>query len=72
MCHDRKFLVTQEELDLTLEGFKEQFGDKPSERKPARADLMILAAHTEDPSSMFLVIIAFTVIIFRSTTYLFS
>jgi len=29
LCHDRGYLVTQEELDQTLEQFKEQFGDKP-------------------------------------------
>uniref|UniRef100_A0A7E4VKB1 DNA-directed RNA polymerases I, II, and III subunit RPABC1 n=1 Tax=Panagrellus redivivus TaxID=6233 RepID=A0A7E4VKB1_PANRE len=55
MCHDRKYLVTQEELDLDLEGFKMQFGDKPSERRPARSDLILLAAHTEDPSDQLLV-----------------
>jgi len=29
MCHDRGYLVTQDELDQTLEQFKEQFGDRP-------------------------------------------
>ena len=29
LCHDRGYLVTQDELDQTLEGFKGQFGDKP-------------------------------------------
>ena len=29
MCHDRGYLVTQDELDQTLEHFKEQFGDRP-------------------------------------------
>lgn len=29
MCHDRGYLVTQDELDQTLDQFKEQFGDKP-------------------------------------------
>ena len=29
MCHDRGYLVTQDELDQTLDGFKEQFGDRP-------------------------------------------
>ena len=50
MCHDRGYLVTQEELDQTLENFKEQFGDSPSERKPARSDLTILVAHNDDPT----------------------
>lgn len=29
MCHDRGYLVTQDELDETLDSFKENFGDKP-------------------------------------------
>lgn len=29
LAHDRGYLVTQDELDQTLEQFKEQFGDKP-------------------------------------------
>jgi DNA-directed RNA polymerase I, II, and III subunit RPABC1 len=29
MCHDRGYLVTQDELEQTLGQFKEQFGDKP-------------------------------------------
>lgn len=29
LCHDRGYLVTQDELDQTLEEFKGQFGDKP-------------------------------------------
>lgn len=29
LCHDRGYLVTQDELDQTLDQFKEQFGDKP-------------------------------------------
>ena len=33
LCHDRGYLVTQDELDQTLEEFKLQFGDKP--RYPA-------------------------------------
>jgi len=55
MCHDRGYLVTQEELDLDLDGFKRQFGDKPSERRPARSDLIVLACHTEDPTNQLLV-----------------
>uniref|UniRef100_A0AAY4EJ61 DNA-directed RNA polymerase II subunit E n=1 Tax=Denticeps clupeoides TaxID=299321 RepID=A0AAY4EJ61_9TELE len=31
LCHDRGYLVTQDELDQTLDEFKSQFGDKPSE-----------------------------------------
>ncbi len=29
MCHDRGYLVSQDELDQTLEQFKAVFGDKP-------------------------------------------
>ena len=29
LCHDRRYLVTQDELDQTLETFKETYGDKP-------------------------------------------
>ena len=29
MCHDRGYVVTQDELDQTLEQFKDQFGDRP-------------------------------------------
>lgn len=50
LCHDRGYLVTQDELDQTLEQFKEQFGDKPSERHPARSDLIVLVAHNDDPT----------------------
>ena len=50
LCHDRGYLVTQDELDQTLDQFKEQFGDKPSERRPARSDLVVLVAHNDDPT----------------------
>ncbi|XP_037088184.1 DNA-directed RNA polymerases I, II, and III subunit RPABC1-like [Pollicipes pollicipes] len=55
LCHDRGYLVTQDELDQTLEQFKDQFGDKPSERRPARSDLIILVAHTDDPTDQMFV-----------------
>lgn len=29
MCRDRGYLVTQDELDQTLDQFKDQFGDRP-------------------------------------------
>ncbi len=34
--------VTQDELDQTIDQFKAQFGDKPSEKSPARSDLVII------------------------------
>jgi len=49
---DLGYLVTQDELDQTLEQFKEQFGEKPlSEKKPSReTDLGIIVAHNDDPT----------------------
>lgn len=55
LCHDRGYLVTQDELDQTLDGFKNQFGDKPSERRPGRADLIVLVAHNDDPTDQMFV-----------------
>lgn len=55
LCHDRGYLVTQDELDQTLEQFKDQFGDKPSEKRPARSDLIVLVAHNDDPTDQLFV-----------------
>ncbi|KAK6179974.1 hypothetical protein SNE40_012211 [Patella caerulea] len=55
LCHDRGYLVTQDELDQTLDEFKTQFGDKPSERKPSRSDLIVLVAHNDDPTDQMFV-----------------
>jgi len=55
LCHDRGYLVTQDELDQTLELFKEQFGDKPSEKRPSRGDLIVLVAHNDDPTDQLFV-----------------
>ncbi|KAG0716927.1 DNA-directed RNA polymerases I, II, and III subunit RPABC1 [Chionoecetes opilio] len=55
LCHDRGYLVTQDELDQTLVQFKEQFGEKPSERQPARSDLIVLVAHNDDPTDQMFV-----------------
>ena len=35
--------------------FQEQFGDKPSERRPARSDLVVLVAHNDDPTDQMFV-----------------
>lgn len=53
LCHDRGYLVTQEELDQTLDQFKELYGDSPSERK--RSNLIVLVAHTDDPTDQMFV-----------------
>ncbi|KAF4789894.1 DNA-directed RNA polymerases I, II, and III subunit RPABC1 [Turdus rufiventris] len=55
LCHDRGYLVTQDELDQTLEEFKAQFGDKPSEGRPRRTDLTVLVAHNDDPTDQMFV-----------------
>jgi len=55
LCHDRMYMVSQEELDQTLDQFKAQFGSKPSERKPARSDLIVLVAHNDDPTDQLFV-----------------
>uniref|UniRef100_A0A8C5K0Y5 DNA-directed RNA polymerases I, II, and III subunit RPABC1 n=1 Tax=Jaculus jaculus TaxID=51337 RepID=A0A8C5K0Y5_JACJA len=55
LCHDRGYLVTQDELDQTLEEFKAQFGDKPSEGRPQRTDLTVLVTHNDDPTDQMFV-----------------
>uniref|UniRef100_A0AAY4EJU2 DNA-directed RNA polymerases I, II, and III subunit RPABC1 n=1 Tax=Denticeps clupeoides TaxID=299321 RepID=A0AAY4EJU2_9TELE len=55
LCHDRGYLVTQDELDQTLDEFKSQFGDKPSEGHPRRTDLTVLVAHNDDPTDQMFV-----------------
>lgn len=55
LCHDRGYLIAQDELDQTLDTFKIEFGDKPSENKPARSDLLVRCAHTDDPTNQMFV-----------------
>ncbi|XP_043910746.1 DNA-directed RNA polymerases I, II, and III subunit RPABC1 [Protopterus annectens] len=55
LCHDRGYLVTQDELDQTLDEFKSQFGDRPSEGRPRRSDLTVLVAHNDDPTDQMFV-----------------
>lgn len=55
LCHDRGYLIAQEELDQSLEDFKREYGDKPSEKKPARSDLMVMCAHNDDPTDQMFV-----------------
>ncbi|CAF3977705.1 unnamed protein product, partial [Rotaria sp. Silwood1] len=42
MCHDRGYLVSQDELDQTLDQFKDTF---------ARSHLNVLVAHNDDPTN---------------------
>ncbi|OWA49920.1 DNA-directed RNA polymerases I, II, and III subunit RPABC1 [Hypsibius exemplaris] len=55
MCHDRGYLVAQHELDQSLEEFGDTFGTTPSEKRPARTDLLILVQHANDPTEQMLV-----------------
>uniref|UniRef100_A0A8C6E638 DNA-directed RNA polymerases I, II, and III subunit RPABC1 n=1 Tax=Moschus moschiferus TaxID=68415 RepID=A0A8C6E638_MOSMO len=55
LCHDRGYLVTQDELDQTLEEFKAQSGDKPSEGRPRRLDPTVPMAHKDDPTAQMFV-----------------
>jgi len=51
MCHDRGYLITQLELDQTLDEFKAQFGNRPSENQPMRSQLSFKVQHSTDPSN---------------------
>ncbi|XP_066928420.1 DNA-directed RNA polymerases I, II, and III subunit RPABC1-like [Clytia hemisphaerica] len=55
MCHDRGYLVTQDELDQTVDQFIEQFGNRPSEGRPSRGDMSVLVAHNDDPTDLMFV-----------------
>ena len=55
MCHDRNYIVNQEELDQTLDEFKMEFGDKPSQQQPKRSDLTYLAYRYSDPTDQIIV-----------------
>ncbi|CBY21598.1 unnamed protein product [Oikopleura dioica] len=55
MCHDRKYLVAQRELDQTLEQFKAEFGSQPSQGQPSRKDLTIIVCHSDDPTDQMFV-----------------
>ncbi|KAG9510180.1 DNA-directed RNA polymerases I, II, and III subunit RPABC1, partial [Fragariocoptes setiger] len=55
LCHDRGYLIAQDELDQTLDDFKAHFGDRPSEKRPARSALMVMCAHNDDPTDQMIV-----------------
>eukprot|EP00038_Savillea_parva_P003471 m.126243 g.126243 ORF g.126243 m.126243 type:complete len:216 (+) comp11184_c0_seq1:362-1009(+) len=51
MCNDRGYLVLDEDANITLEQWKERFGDKPvTESRPQRKDLTFLVQHADDES----------------------
>uniref|UniRef100_A0A8C2VJ31 DNA-directed RNA polymerase II subunit E n=1 Tax=Chinchilla lanigera TaxID=34839 RepID=A0A8C2VJ31_CHILA len=47
LCHYRGYLVTQDELDQTLEEFKAQFGDKPSEGKEPKVGIKTVKVYCQ-------------------------
>lgn len=49
MCHDRNYLVTSEELEQTLDQFKQTYGERPSQGEPSRSRLTVLVSHNVDP-----------------------
>ncbi|KAH7637645.1 DNA-directed RNA polymerases I, II, and III subunit Rpb5 [Dermatophagoides farinae] len=55
LCNDRGYLVTRDEKEQTLDQFKEQYGDKPSENHPSRSDLIVLVSHMNDPTDQMFV-----------------
>ena len=50
MCRDRGYLVTQDELDQTLDQFKEQFGDRP--RCGVACDVLDIVLHVSRQQSL--------------------
>lgn len=50
MCADRGYLVSDSELSQSLDDFKQQFGDRPSNGRPQKSDLDILVANMNDTS----------------------
>lgn len=55
LCHDRGYLVTQEELDQTIAQFKDQFSLRTGDMRPSRSDLTVLVAHNDDPTDQMFV-----------------
>ena len=50
LCHDRGYMVTSDELEQTLDQFKQTYGDRPSQGEPSRSKLIILVSHNDDPA----------------------
>jgi DNA-directed RNA polymerase I, II, and III subunit RPABC1 len=50
LCHDRGYLVSQTELDQTLDDFIQKFGDRPSEGRPSKSDMDVLVGKPDDVS----------------------
>lgn len=54
LCHDRGYLIRQDELDQSLDEFKRQYNGQ----RPERSELTILCAHNNDKSNKMLVFFA--------------
>ena len=50
MCNDRGYIVTSEELEQTLDQFKETYSDRLSNGEPNRSKLIVLVSHNDDAS----------------------
>ncbi|EDV22513.1 DNA-directed RNA polymerases I, II, and III subunit RPABC1 [Trichoplax sp. H2] len=55
MCHDRGYMVSQEELDQTFDQFHEQFYSEMSESSQVRGLLSMLVHHIDDPTEQLFV-----------------
>ena len=51
MCHDRGYMVSQGDLDMTLPEWKAKWGDRPDEDQPARNVLTFMVEHSEDEAN---------------------
>ena len=51
LCHDRNYMVTSDELEQTLEQFKQTYADRPSQGEPSRSKLIVLVSHNDDPTN---------------------
>uniref|UniRef100_A0A6G1S414 DNA-directed RNA polymerases I, II, and III subunit RPABC1 n=1 Tax=Aceria tosichella TaxID=561515 RepID=A0A6G1S414_9ACAR len=52
LCHDRGYLIAQEELDQTVEQFKQEFVVKRGLDRPSRSDLTVHCAHNDNSDDM--------------------
>lgn len=50
LCHDRGYMVTSDELEQSLDQFKQTYGDRPSQGEPSRSKLIVLVSHCNDPT----------------------
>ena len=51
LCNDRGYLVTSDELEQTLDQFKQTYGERPSQGEPSRNKLLVLVSHNDDPAN---------------------